>query len=236
MRFTTKRPGTSSSSSVTSSPRRRSRPPHRAQASSPGAISTSMRGTWSGIGRRFGRRASSSSSSSGRRRRPMIAPAATSLVSSARCSCSALSPEAPWRCVRAPATDAGASRSGWPAPSPRRSGAAPAPSDHRGPRAAGRPRRAWPTMARRGVGGDPQPAGRTTLSRLQRPPWAGRGPPVQTLEQHRRPRRGQRHLALARRGPREAAALQPLGERAFVRHWSEDNGERTSPGRRTRSS
>ena len=101
MRFTTKRPGTPSGSSVSSSPIPRSRPPHRAQASSRGTISTSMRGTWSGIGRRFGWRASSPSS--GRRRRPMMAPAATSLVPSARWSCSALSPEAPWRRARWPA-------------------------------------------------------------------------------------------------------------------------------------
>ncbi len=40
-----------------------------------------MRGTWSGIGRRFGGRAFSSSSSSGRRSRSMIAPAATSVAS-----------------------------------------------------------------------------------------------------------------------------------------------------------
>ena len=56
--------------------------PQRAQASSPGAISTSMRGTRSGAARRFGRRASSSSS--GRRSRPMMAPAARSLDTTRR--------------------------------------------------------------------------------------------------------------------------------------------------------
>ena len=98
IRFTTKRPGTYSSSSVTSSPIRRSLPPQSAQASAAGLSSTSMRGTWSGIGRRFGR---SFSSTSGRRSRAVIAAAAISLVSSASCSCSAVSDEAPkrWRAM-----------------------------------------------------------------------------------------------------------------------------------------
>ena len=53
MRFTTKRPGMYSSSSVTSSPRRLRRPPQSAQRS-PGVRCVSSRGRWSGRGRRLG--------------------------------------------------------------------------------------------------------------------------------------------------------------------------------------
>lgn len=101
MRFTMKRPGTYSSSSVVSAPIRRSLPPQSAQASAPGVSSTSIRGMWSGIGRRFGR---PFSSMSGRRIRAVIAAAAISLVSSASCSCSAVSAEAPKRYARCPAS------------------------------------------------------------------------------------------------------------------------------------
>lgn len=81
IRFTMKRPGTYSSSSVTSSsPMRRSLPPQSAQASAAGLSSNSIRGTWSGIGRRFG---CPFSSTSGSRSRAVIAAAAISLVSSA---------------------------------------------------------------------------------------------------------------------------------------------------------
>ena len=99
-----------------SSPIRRSLPPQSAQAPAAGLSSTSMRGTWSGIGRRFGW---SFSSTSGRRSRAVIAAAAISLVSKASCNCSAVSEEAPKRCARWPPTGGAASRSGWPAPSPR---------------------------------------------------------------------------------------------------------------------
>ena len=80
IRFTMNRPGTYSSSSVTSSPRRRSRPPHLAQSSSPVVSSTSIRGMWSGIDRRFGL---SRGSSSGRRSFAVIFAIEISLASSA---------------------------------------------------------------------------------------------------------------------------------------------------------
>jgi hypothetical protein len=80
IRFTMKRPGTYSSSSVTSSPIRRSLPPQPAQTSVAGLSSTSIRGMCSGTGRRFGW---PFSSMSGKRRRAVIAAAAISLVSSA---------------------------------------------------------------------------------------------------------------------------------------------------------
>ena len=100
IRFTMKRPGTYSSSSVTSSPKRRSLPPHWAQAVLPGVNSTSMRGIWSGIGLRFGL---SAGVSSGRRSLAVIAAMAISLISSASCNCSAVSDEAPNRWARWPA-------------------------------------------------------------------------------------------------------------------------------------
>lgn len=101
IRFTMKRPGTYSSSSVTSSPIRRRRPPQSAQASAPGVSSTSIRGMWSGTGRRFGL---SFSSMSGSFICAVIAAAAISLVSRARCKCSAVSDEAPNRCALCPAS------------------------------------------------------------------------------------------------------------------------------------
>jgi DNA topoisomerase-3 len=95
-----KRPGTYASSPVTSSPIRRRRPPQAAQAPAPGVSSTSIRGIWSGIGRRFGL---SFSSASGSFIRAVIAAAAISLVSRASCRCSAVSEDAPNRCARCPA-------------------------------------------------------------------------------------------------------------------------------------
>jgi len=100
MQLALKRPGTYSSSSVTSSPILRRRPPQSAQASVPGVISTSIRGIWSGIGRRFGL---SFSSMSGSFIRAVMSAAAISLVSRANCNCSAVSNDAPNRCARCPA-------------------------------------------------------------------------------------------------------------------------------------
>jgi len=82
------RPGTCSSSSVASSPRRRSLPPPWAHSALPGVGSTSTRGIWPGIGLRFGL---SAGVSSGWRSFAVIAKTAISVVSSADCNCSDVS-------------------------------------------------------------------------------------------------------------------------------------------------
>ncbi len=81
-------PGTYSSSSVTSSPNRRSLPPQWPHSALAGVSSTSMRGIWSGIGLRF---ALLAGASSGRRSLAVIAAMAISVVSKASCNCSEVS-------------------------------------------------------------------------------------------------------------------------------------------------
>jgi len=87
-------PGTYSRSSVASSPRRRSLPPHWAHSAPAGVGSTFRRGMRSGTGLRFGL---SACTSSGGCRFAVIAAMAISVVSKADCSCSDVSDEAPKR-------------------------------------------------------------------------------------------------------------------------------------------